>query len=158
MADNDRVSFTRQGAQRISRAVRIVEGGERDTKALQFTRAGDGGRSNAVFRICTFTGEWAVDTAKVVTIRNQTSTPNTLSAMNLFFPLDEVTGDFVCAVGKDRSQWYLLQVKHTTEQLFYNAELKETKLQFDRRKIFTPATASATTVAVSVVTCAAATS
>lgn len=138
--------------------MRIVEGGQRDTKALQFTRTGDGGRSAAVFRICTFTGEWLIDTSKVVTIRNQTATPNTLLATNVFFPLDAIEGEFVCAIAKDRSDWYLLQVKHTTEQLIYNPRLEPDQLEFDRRTILTPATANATTVAVSVVTCATATS
>lgn len=158
MAETERVTFTRPAAQRISRAVRIVEGGERDTKALQFARTGDGGRSGSVFRICTFTGAWSIDTAKVVTLRNQTTTPNTLSATNLFFPLDEIDGEFVCAVAKDRGDWYLLQVKHTTDQLIYYPRLEQDQLEFDRRTILTPATANATTVAVSVVTCATAAS
>lgn len=109
-----RVDFTRAAAERIANAVRIVETGDRDGAPLRFGRAiGAGGavvlhHDQKVFRICTFTGAWGIDTAKTVTFRNVTTTPNTLRATNLFFDIPD-DGSKACAVGKDGTAWYLIQ-------------------------------------------------
>jgi hypothetical protein len=54
-----------------------------------------------VFRICTFTGAWAINALKTVTFKYQTSTPNTASATNLFAAVPAPTGSGDCAIAKD---------------------------------------------------------
>lgn len=62
---------------------------------------------NRVFRICTFTGVWATNTSKIVTFRNHTATPNTVSAENVFVGLTATTARN-CAIAKDGTAWYLI--------------------------------------------------
>jgi hypothetical protein len=79
-----RVDFTRGAAERIARVVRIVEQGDR----------GQGGPTwdsvdsplPASLKLATFTGDWAVNTLKTVTLYGVTSTPNTASVLNLCTP------------------------------------------------------------------------
>jgi hypothetical protein len=108
-AKTERVTFTRPAAERIAKVVRTVEGGERDQPGLTFGSAP--GVVSKTFRVCTFTGAWAINATKTVTFRNQTSTPNTVAAVNLFAA---ITGTTVtsslrnCAIGKDGTAWYLI--------------------------------------------------
>jgi len=89
--------------------------------------AGGGLRSRAVvaggkdkpFRVATFTGAWATNTAKVVTFRNVTSTPNTVSAMNLVCGLSPA-GSCDATIAKDGTAWYLVQ-PNLTQQPGYSA-------------------------------------
>lgn len=63
------------------------------------------------FRIATFTGAWSIGSSKTVTFKYQTTTPNTVSATNLFFPIGvapSVAKD--CAIAKDGTAWYLIDV------------------------------------------------
>jgi hypothetical protein len=67
------------------------------------------------FRICTFTGAWSLNGTKTVTFRGVTTTPNTVSAMNLFFPVtNTATGDRSCAIAKDGTAWHLVGVQVST--------------------------------------------
>jgi len=71
--------------------------------------------ASKTFRICTFTGAWAINGEKTVTFRGVTTTPNTVSAMNLFFPVTSTaTGDRSCAIAKDGTAWYLIDVPMAT--------------------------------------------
>lgn len=110
-AGTERVTFTKPAAERIAKVVRQVEGGDRDAGPLTFGMRAT--PSNAkVFRVCTFTGAWSIGSSKVVSFKYQTATPNTVSATNLFFPItNTATGDRDCAIAKDGSQWYLIDVK-----------------------------------------------
>jgi hypothetical protein len=72
-------------------------------------------RSEKTFRICTFTGAWATSDTKTVTFKNQTTTPNTVSVVNLFFPLaSTATTSTDCAIAKDGTAWYLVDVPFET--------------------------------------------
>lgn len=109
MADQDPVTFTYGAAQRIASAVRKVEIGERDGGGLSFERVYDALPFNKkTFRICTFTGSWSKTAAKVVTFRNQTATPNTASATNLFANISSAASSRNCAIAKDGTAWYLI--------------------------------------------------
>ena len=108
-----RVDFTRGAAERIARVVRLVEQGDRGQSGPTWERVDTGG-GGKVFRICTFTGSWDIDTMKTVTFRNVTTTPNTVAAMNLFSSLAGPSGTVstaVCAIAKDGSAWYLIQAR-----------------------------------------------
>jgi len=103
-----RVDFTRGAAERIARVVRIVEQGDRTENALTFRRVGGGGGGGIGLKLCTFTGAWAAGSSKVLTIANQTTTPNTVLATNLFLGLDP-SSECNAVIGKAGSDWYLLQ-------------------------------------------------
>jgi len=113
-ARTERVTFTKPAAERIAKVVRAVEGGDRDTGPLSFGNRGVAGNPK-VFRVCTFTGAWAINDTKTVTFRNQTATPNTVAAVNLFFPFSAATGATTdCAIAKDGTAWYLIDVPFET--------------------------------------------
>jgi hypothetical protein len=101
------IQFDDGSGRRIGSAVRFVEELAGKRKPLLFDRVDSSG-GGKVFRICTFTGSWDIDTMKTVTFRNVTTTPNTLSATNLFFDIPD-DGTKNCAVGKDGTAWYLIQ-------------------------------------------------
>jgi hypothetical protein len=110
MAESDAISFTRSAANRIADAVLVVENQVRDGGNLDFGSPGPAG-PRRVFRVCTFTGAWAKTSIKTVTFRNQTTTPNTVSATNLFAAIAGVTATSTsraCAIAKDGTAWYLI--------------------------------------------------
>jgi hypothetical protein len=103
-ASVDRVSFTRPAAERIGKAVRQVEAGDRDLGPIEWGPRG-GGAASKVFRVCTFTGAWAINSAKTVTFRGVTST---VSATNLFAAIPARSSSRNCAIAKDGTAWYLI--------------------------------------------------
>jgi hypothetical protein len=109
-AATERVTFTSGAADRIAKVVRTVEGGDRDCGPLTFG-ARIGGVSGKTFRVCTFTGAWSINAEKSVTFRNQTTTPNTVAAVNIFAALTGTTATSTfrnCAIAKDGTAWYLI--------------------------------------------------
>jgi hypothetical protein len=64
-------------------------------------------QAGKTFRVCTYTGAWSIDTDKVVTFKGVTSTPNTVTARNIFSNLSQ-TGTLNCAIAKDGTAWYLI--------------------------------------------------
>jgi hypothetical protein len=115
-ASVDRVSFTRPAAERIGKAVRQVEAGDRDLGPIEWGPRG-GAASGKVFRVGTFTGDWAINTAKAVTFLNVTNTPNTASVINklvnLPAPRSTATSRIV-NIAKDGPQWYLVSFQMAT--------------------------------------------
>jgi hypothetical protein len=61
--------------------------------------------SAKVFRVCTFTGSWAINTEKTVTFRGATST---VVAVNLFVTVQAPASAKNCAIAKDGAAWYLI--------------------------------------------------
>ena len=107
------VSFTRGAADRIAKVVRTVERGDTSAEGLRFGRPA-GGEGGKVFRICTFTGSWDIDAAKTVTFKNQTTTPNTVTAYNLHLGLEPASACDVL-IGKAGTAWYLVQADLTKQ-------------------------------------------
>jgi hypothetical protein len=111
----DRVTFTRQSADRIAKVVRKVEAGNRDTVAMPTAPRGvAGGGNGKVFRVGTFTGAWAINTGKTVTFKNQTATPNTASVTNYFFDFPQPNGTVDCGIAKEGTAWFLIDVPFET--------------------------------------------
>jgi hypothetical protein len=108
-ARTERVTFTKPAAERIAKVVRAVEGGDRDAGPLTFGNRGVAGNPKT-FRVCTFTGAWSINDTKTVTFKNQTATPNTVAAVNLFFPFPAPASATDCAIAKDGTAWYLIDV------------------------------------------------
>lgn len=108
-ARQERVVFTRPAAERIGRVVRRVEAGDRDSSPLTFGSLVASGKT--LLRLGTFTGAWSINTAKTVTFRNQTTTPNTTTAHNIFADITGVTVTSTvktCAIAKEGTAWYLI--------------------------------------------------
>jgi hypothetical protein len=112
------------------------------------------GGSGGVFRICTYTGAWAIDGLKTVTFKNQTTTPNTASAINLFLSLPD-NGQRNCAIAKDGTAWHLIQWQWDASTALSSATLGSESLEFARINVASLGTAS--TVSISVTTCSTAT-
>jgi hypothetical protein len=112
-ARTERVTFTKPAAERIAKVVRAVEGGDRDAGPLSFGNRGVAGNPKA-FRVCTFTGAWSINATKTVTFKNQTATPNTVAAVNLFFPFPAPASATDCAIAKEGTAWYLIDVPFET--------------------------------------------
>ena len=105
---NEPITFTRGAAERIANAVRKVEIGERNGGQLEFEPVLPTMR-RAPFKVCTFTGAWAIDSYKTVTFRNTTTTPNTVAAMNIFASLGTSASDpRNCGIARDGTAWYLI--------------------------------------------------
>lgn len=159
-AKTERVTFTRPAAERIAKVVRKVEQGDRGSNGLRFlSRSGGGGASPKTFRICTYTGEWSINSSKTVTFKNQTATPNTVSATNLFFNIGTVTNSEArdCAIAKDGTAWYLVQVKQgDVEELdvVYNVKIDGTGLKFERKRVVLTVAGTADDVVIPLINCA----
>ena len=108
----ERVTFTKPAAERIGKVVRTVEAGNRDQGPLTFGPRVGG--ASKVFRVCTFTGAWSLNASKTVTFRNQTTTPNTVSVVNLVCGLNP-SGSCDVSVAKDGTAWYLVQPNLTQQ-------------------------------------------
>ena len=114
----DRISFTRPAVDRIARVVRAVENARPAGGGLRSRAVVEAG-SSKLFRVCTFTGAWPINTAKTVTFKNVTSTPNTASVTNLVCGLSP-TGSCDVSIAKDGTAWYLVQ-PNLTQQPGYSA-------------------------------------
>lgn len=151
------IQFDAASGQRIGNVVRFVEGQANRLNPLDYDVAVEqaGGRSR-LFRIATFTGSWAINTDKAVTFKYQTATPNTVSASNVLFPLPELsnstTSPTVCAIARDGTAWFLLNVIHSNHDALTGASLTPTNLQFPRRDVLT-ISRTASTTGISVASC-----
>jgi hypothetical protein len=130
-ARTERVTFTKPAAERIAKVVRAVEGGDRDAGPLTFGNRGVGGISGKVFRVCTFTGAWSINAEKTVTFKYQTATPNTVSATNLFFPLSAPSTTTDCAIAKDGTAWFLIDVPFETATAVFVSATSSTAVMRD---------------------------
>lgn len=104
------------------------------------------------FRVCTFTGSWAINTAKEVTFRGVTTTPNTVSVTNLIYDLPS-QGTMPCNVAKDGTAWYLVGVKHTTVEVITNVTLGTAGLVFTKTRVQVVSTATGTQVSIGTTAC-----
>lgn len=106
----DAVQFTRESAERIAGVIRAAELAVPAAAPLTFGRRLPD-RVPKLFRVCTFTGSWSKNAAKVVTFRGVTSTPNTAIAQNIFVAITGTTATATtknCAIAKDGTAWYLI--------------------------------------------------
>jgi len=104
----DRISFTRPAVARIANVVRTVENARTPGDALAFDAVM---QQRRVFRVCTFTGTWSIDSEKTLKFYNITSTPNTVSAFNIFADIAGGTSSACltsCGIAKSGTAWYLI--------------------------------------------------
>ena len=95
---------------RINETIERVAGQPYGGQTTSVTPRLEGGQpgSSKNFRVCTFTGAWALNTTKTVTFRNVTSTPNTVVAVNVFVSLETAAASRNCAIARDGTAWYLI--------------------------------------------------
>ena len=69
-----------------------------------------------VFRICTYTATstWTKGGAKTLEFRHQTTTPNTVTATNLFADVGTASGGVACAIAREGTAWYLIAAECST--------------------------------------------
>jgi hypothetical protein len=108
----DPVQFTRESADRIAGVVRTLELTPASGAPLNF-QAVIPGNASKVFRVASFTAVWNTGTEQVVTLVNQTSTPNTVSATNLLYRVEPLssTEPQVCVIAKEGSAWYYVNTQ-----------------------------------------------
>ena len=130
-ARTERVTFTKPAAERIAKVVRAVEGGDRDAGPLTFGNRGVAGNPKA-FRVCTFTGAWSINDTKAVAFKNQTATPNTVAAVNLFFPFSAASNATTdCAIAKEGTAWFLIDVPFETATAIFVGATASTAVMRD---------------------------
>lgn len=150
----ERVTFTRPAADRIAKVVREVEAGDRQGAGLHFGfRGGTGQKEKHHIRICTFTGSWSLGTPKDVTFKFQTTTPNTVSATNLFWPLDENDPqERDCSIGRDGTAWFLLVPQLYRGEFFTAATTTQCGIKFNTLPGIALASASTNSITMDVTT------
>jgi len=155
-ASVERVTFTRPAADRIARVVRDVELGGRDSEGFGLGVRLQGFRGAKTFRICTFTGAWPIDATKTVTFKNQTTTPNTVSAVNLFWPVPEGEGRD-CAIGKDGTAWYLIVPRLYSADAATAASITTAAIEFKTLPVAALASSGTVVFSLSITSCGTAT-
>lgn len=102
--------------QRVDNALATVEGmpSEQKTTLIPTRFETLQQPQSKTFRICTFTGAWSINASKTVTFRGVTSTPNTVSAINLVCGLNP-SGSCDVSIAKDGTAWYLVQPNLTQQ-------------------------------------------
>jgi hypothetical protein len=147
----DLTQFDLGSAARVARVVRAVEQEPPRTKPMSFSPVIEAGRRR-VFRVCTFTGAWPIDTIKTVTLRGAPTTPNTVSVTNITYDLPN-QGEMPCSIAKDGTAWYLVGVKHTTADVIVNATLGTAGLVFTRARVQVVSTATVSQISVGTTAC-----
>jgi hypothetical protein len=136
----DLAQFDLGSAQRIARVVRAVEQEPQRAKPLTFGPVFDAKKQKA-FRVCTFNGSWPIGSSKTVTFKNQTTTPNTVSATNLFWPIPDGS-QRDCSIAKDGTAWYLLVPQLYADDAVTDATINEDGLKFSTLPMISLATSS----------------
>ena len=149
-AKTERVTFTRPAAERIAKVVRAFEAGDRSQSPLSFGHRP--AEQAKTFRICTFTGAWSISSSKTVTFKYQTTTPNTVSATNLFLPIGDTGNTRDCAIARDGSAWFLVQSQWEPISLVSDATLTTAAIEFTRYAGGHLGTASTVQIAVTACT------
>jgi hypothetical protein len=142
------VSFSRGAAQRIAKAVRTVEAGDRNQPGLTFDHPQFGG--GAVIRSATFSGSWSIGGTKNVTYKYMAGTTNaTNDLMNL-----PDAGTRNCVIGREGTAWRLINWQWDVAYAATSATLTTSSLQFSTLPFAAVATSSTVKFSVSVATCA----
>ena len=111
-----------------------------------------GGPAGKVFRVCTFTGAWSINSSKTLTFQNVTATPNTVSATNQLFTIGDACQTQVAYIGKIKSDWHLLNVQHHETAVIVNVTLTTAALQFTRRLMWVTYPGETSTISIQLAT------
>jgi hypothetical protein len=138
---------------RINETIERVAGQPYGGQTTSVTPRLEGGQpgSSKNFRVCTFTGAWSIGSTKAVTFRGVTTTPNTVSATNLFYPAAPA-GD--CGIAKDGTAWFLVSVTMTQASVITNVSLGTAGLEFTRAIVVVAGTSTQSSVTIGTTACA----
>lgn len=89
-------------------------------RRTQVALEGEGPRSAKVFRICTFTGSWAINETKTVNFKYVPGATNTVNVINLYCGLNPGTTTTDISIAKEGTSWFLVQ-PNLTQQPGYSA-------------------------------------
>lgn len=120
------VSFDLASAQRIYRAVRTVEMGNRDQQPIRFRRILEQPRRPAI-RVATASGAWSRGSSLVVSLVNSMS-GQTVLAENVLLDLPAGSRQYI--IGRDGTAWYLVNWQQDLRYAVTAAELGDTTLDF----------------------------
>lgn len=131
-----RVSFTRQGADRIARVVRTVEAGDKKGTGLSFSprlRPIPQGGDSDIFRVAAFTGSWSVDSTATIEFIDPVHSNATATAINYFCG---IAGGEVGVAKNASNVWHLvsweMQEVCTTRIIDIEVELNTTNCVITR--------------------------
>ena len=142
------VSFSRPAAQRIAKAVRVIEAGSRSQPGLTFDHPMPGG-GGTLLRTATFTGSWSIGGTKNVTYKYITGTANAVNdLMNL-----PSAGTRNCVIGREGTAWRLINWQWDIAYAATAATLTTSVLRFDTLPFGAVSTSSTVTFSVAVATC-----
>lgn len=144
------VKFTMASAQRIAKAVRTVEAGDRNQPGLRFEHP-IAGMANAGIRSATFTGSWSIGAAKVVTYKYRSGT---VSAINDLMNLPDA-GTRNCIIGREGTAWRLVNWQWDVGYAATAATLTTSVLRFDTLPVAVIGTSSTVTFSISATACTA---
>jgi hypothetical protein len=147
----DLTQFDLGSAARVARVVRTVEGQGPKAKPLTFDTVFEQSRQRA-FRVCTFTGSWPINSPKVLTFQNVTTTPNTVSSRNQLFTIGDACETQVAYIGKIGTDWHLLNVQHHETAVFVNVTLTTAALEFTRHLVWIPYPGQTSTLSIPLTT------
>lgn len=99
----DRIAFTRGAAQRIAKAVRIVEAGDKDADPINFGVRLQSSGSGAAVRFCSWTTTWAHGVTATITFDPATNA--TATAVNVYLGLGAGDG---WVARKGTAGWHLI--------------------------------------------------
>lgn len=148
-AKTERVVFTRPAAERISKVVRAVESGDRGSSGLSFGRpaVADGGKT---FRVCTFTGSWAIGASKVVTF---SYAPTATQAVTNFLINLPSAGQRNCIVGREGTSWHLINWQWDVVNAATAVSISSSALAFKTLPVGALSTGPTSSFSVSATTC-----
>ena len=147
----DAVQFTRESADRIANVVRTLELTPAKGAPLNYDAILQQSQRK-VFRVCTFTGAWAINSSKTLTFQNVTTTPNTVLATNQLFTIGDACETQVAYIGKIKSDWHLLNVQHHETAVIVNVTLTTAALQFTRRLMWVTYPGETSTISIQLAT------
>lgn len=146
------VSFDLVSAQRIYRAVRTVEMGNRDQQPLRFQRVLEPPSRRSGIRVASGSGAWLRGSSQVLSLVNSVL-GETVVAQNVLMDLPAGSRQYI--IGQDGTAWYLVNWQQDLNYAFTAAELGATTLDFGA--VGVGAVGGNDTITVPVSTCATAT-
>jgi hypothetical protein len=112
--------------------------------------------SDAGFYMATFTGSWAISSAKTVTLYNAERTTETVVASNLLIPVPSLStttnSPTICSIAYDRGTWFLSAVQQASHEALTSVTLQPTRIEFGRKQFIAVATTT-DTAGISITEC-----
>lgn len=156
------VTFSHGAAQRIAKAVRVVEGGDRNQPEITFEHPLPPAKW---FRVCTFTGSWNINSQATVTFATvgtaagtgefsvaTVTAGDTAVAMNHLYTIGDACRTQVAYIAKVAGAWHLVNVEHHETAVVTTVSLTTATLEFGRKRIWAPYPGQTASLTISLTT------